>query len=278
MQNLCDIVPTTSISIFAKIRRPLYVSACSFSSKGKSLKDKIREQLEIQKEGLREKVHMQFKIQKEHLKGKIHEQLEVRKKHLRENVMTIPNCLCFLRIGLTPAIGYFVISEYFFIAFSLFIAAGATDLLDGYIARNMRGQSSLVGSVLDPIADKFLISTLFITLTYVHLVPLQLTSIVILRDIALIIGGFILRYKTLEPPFTIKRFFNPSVSPVEVAPTLVSKVNTVLQSSVVAGSLAAPVFGFVGHPGLTMLCLMTGATTIYSGVQYAQCDRMKRVD
>uniref|UniRef100_A0AC34QYR8 Cardiolipin synthase n=1 Tax=Panagrolaimus sp. JU765 TaxID=591449 RepID=A0AC34QYR8_9BILA len=150
----------------------------------------------------------------------------------------------------------------------LFTIAGITDLLDGYIARRYDSQRSLLGSVLDPIADKFLVSTLFITLTYVDLIPVLLTAVVLLRDILLIIGGFIRRYQMLEPPFTLKRYFDPSISSVQVFPTLTSKVNTALQLSLVTFSLASPVFDYVNHPLLSILGIVTFGTTIVSGLQY----------
>lgn len=101
----------------------------------------------------------------------------------------------------------------------------------------------MLGSILDPVADKLLISTLFVTLAYSHLVPgliiityynifksihfsflVILTSIVIIRDSLLIIGGFVRRYQLLEPPVTLRRYFDTSVSSLRVEPTLASKV------------------------------------------------------
>uniref|UniRef100_F1LG72 Cardiolipin synthase 1 n=1 Tax=Ascaris suum TaxID=6253 RepID=F1LG72_ASCSU len=79
------------------------------------------------------------------------------------------------------------------------------------------------------------------------------------------------------PPITLRRFFDPSISPMKVAPTIASKVNTALQLSLVACSLVSPLFNFVDHPSLTVLCVATGATTVFSGLQYAMMDRMKRV-
>uniref|UniRef100_A0A915BT38 cardiolipin synthase (CMP-forming) n=2 Tax=Parascaris univalens TaxID=6257 RepID=A0A915BT38_PARUN len=208
---------------------------------------------------------------------RIRKQLTNETIQFHDNIMTIPNALSILRIGLTPIIGYLVVEECFTIAISLFSIAGITDLLDGYIARNVKGQSSLLGSALDPIADKLLVSTLFITLTYVDLIPCLLTAVVILRDLSLLIGGFVKRYRALMPPMTLRRFFDPSISPMRVAPTVASKVNTALQLSLVACSLVSPLFDFVGHPSLTVLCMATGATTVFSGLQYAMMDRMKRV-
>ncbi|VDK69086.1 unnamed protein product [Litomosoides sigmodontis] len=193
----------------------------------------------------------------------------------KNKIATIPNALCLFRIGLTPVIGHLIIKESHMTALALFAVTGITDWLDGYIARNVRNQSSLIGSIIDPVADKLLITTIFVTLTYVKLVPLALTVLVILRDVGLIIGAAVARYKTMEKPITLVRYFSPSISPYQITPTFVSKVNTALQMCVIAGSLVAPLSGFTSHPFLTCTYLATAATTIYSGFQYTQLTGMK---
>ena len=96
------------------------------------------------------------------------------------------------RIALSPALGYFVLSENYKLALTFFVLAGVSDMVgtkikhccspkvkyscilfqvDGYIARNFKGQSSHLGSVLDPLADKFLISILYVTLTMNGVIP-----------------------------------------------------------------------------------------------------------
>ncbi|KAE8600873.1 hypothetical protein XENTR_v10013432 [Xenopus tropicalis] len=119
---------------------------------------------------------------------------------LYENPWTIPNLLSMTRIGLSPVLGYLVVGEDFNLALGLFVFAGITDLLDGYIARNWANQKSALGSALDPLADKILISVLYVCLTYANLIPVPLTIMIILRDIALIAAVFYVRYKTLPPP------------------------------------------------------------------------------
>ncbi|VDD90484.1 unnamed protein product [Enterobius vermicularis] len=199
------------------------------------------------------------------------------KSPLRRKIMTVPNALCFFRMGITPFIGYLVITHYFGSACCLLVIAGLTDLLDGYIARHMRGQSSSLGSIIDPVADKVLVTTMFLTLTYVNLIPVVLTTLVVLRDLGLVTGGFLKRFKMLPPPVTLKRFFDSSITPFQVTPTFLSKVNTALQLTVVTFSLAAPVFAFTNHSWLSYLYLMTGITTVSSGMQYVILDRMKRL-
>uniref|UniRef100_A0A1I7UJW9 cardiolipin synthase (CMP-forming) n=1 Tax=Caenorhabditis tropicalis TaxID=1561998 RepID=A0A1I7UJW9_9PELO len=197
----------------------------------------------------------------------------------RYKVATIPNAICVARIAATPLIGYLVVQHHFTPAFALFTVAGATDLLDGWIARNVPGQKSLLGSVLDPVADKLLISTMFITMTHAGLIPLPLTSIVILRDVCLIAGGFYKRYQVMSPPYSLNRFFNPQVSSMQIVPTMISKINTVLQLSLVALSLASPVFEFAtaANDAIFALGCATAVTTVYSGLQYASGKAVKKL-
>uniref|UniRef100_A0A8C5MX76 Cardiolipin synthase (CMP-forming) n=1 Tax=Leptobrachium leishanense TaxID=445787 RepID=A0A8C5MX76_9ANUR len=162
-----------------------------------------------------------------------------------ENPWTIPNLLSMTRIGLSPVLGYLIVGEDFHIALGIFALAGVTDLLDGYIARNWANQKSALGSALDPLADKILISVLYVCLTYAGLIPVPLTVMIILRDIALIAAVFYVRYKTLPPPRTAGKYFNPCYATARLEPTFISKMNTAVQLILVAASLAAPVFNFV---------------------------------
>ncbi|KAG8124394.1 hypothetical protein E2320_019745 [Naja naja] len=90
---------------------------------------------------------------------------------LYENPWTVPNLLSMARIGLAPILGYLIIEEDFNVALGVFALAGITDLLDGFIARNWANQKSALGSALDPLADKILISVLYISLTCANLIP-----------------------------------------------------------------------------------------------------------
>lgn len=72
--------------------------------------------------------------------------------------------------------------------------------LDGYIARNWPGQASKFGSFLDPLADKLLVGTLYVSLTYTGLLPIWLTFMVLFRDVFLIAAAFVIRYISLPPP------------------------------------------------------------------------------
>lgn len=189
-------------------------------------------------------------------------------KELYENPWTIPNLLCVSRILLAPFLGHLIIQQHFHLSLALFTLAGATDLLDGYIARTWPTQKSALGSALDPLADKILISILYVSLTYADLIPAPLTALVIFRDIGLIAAVFWVRYKTVPPPVTLSKFFNPCYTTAQLKPTLFSKVNTAIQLFLVAASLAAPVFQYTDSVLLQCLWYVTAVTTAATGYSY----------
>ncbi|KAM9656664.1 cardiolipin synthase (CMP-forming) [Morphnus guianensis] len=187
---------------------------------------------------------------------------------LYENPWTIPNILSMARMGLAPVLGYLIVEENFRVALGVFVLAGVTDLLDGFIARNWANQKSALGSALDPLADKILISVLYVSLTCANLIPVSLTSMIILRDVALIAAVFYVRYKTLSPPRTLSRYFNPCYATAQLKPTFISKMNTAVQLILVAASLAAPVFNYVDSIYLQTLWCITAFTTVTSAYSY----------
>ncbi|NP_001164128.1 cardiolipin synthase 1 [Tribolium castaneum] len=196
------------------------------------------------------------------VKGKVEEVIE------RENIYTIPNFLCVSRILISPYLGVLIVQANFDFALAVLGIAAVTDLLDGWIARTWESQSSKVGSFLDPMADKVLIATLFLTLTYADLIPIALTSLIVLRDVCLVTAGFVIRYRSLPPPRTLSRYFDATHATAQLAPTFISKVNTGVQLLLVGSTLAAPVFHYVGHPALECLWYITGATTLAAGFSY----------
>ncbi|KAJ1598281.1 hypothetical protein NDA14_003489 [Ustilago hordei] len=150
------------------------------------------------------------------------------KQPLSEDILTIPNLLTMLRLAVTPYIGYLVATHHFVPAVTLLFFASLTDLLDGYIARRT-GKYTVFGSIADPAADKALVTTMVISLAMSGILPWTVASIILGRDIALVISAFIIRYWTLEPPKTLARYFNPSLPSATVTPTQISKYNTFLQ-------------------------------------------------
>jgi len=186
-----------------------------------------------------------------------------------ENIYTVPNMLCVARIVATPAIGALVVTQQYPLALAAFAVSGFTDMLDGWIARRYPSQASRLGSFLDPLADKLLITALFVTLTYSQLVPLGLTLLVVGRDIGLIAAASWVRYQSIPRPVTFSRYFDVTYASAQLEPTAISKLNTVLQLGLVSATLAAPVLGFVDHTALRLLWCVTAGTTVTSGLIYA---------
>lgn len=186
----------------------------------------------------------------------------------KENIWTIPNLLCISRIVTSPYLSYLIVSQNYQVALWFLGFAGLSDLADGWIARTWTSQASKLGSVLDPVADKLLVGTLFLSLTWVNLIPIPLTMLVIARDVILILCTSFIRYRSLPPPRTLAKYFDPTYATVQIKPHWASKLNTGVQLVFVAGTLAAPVFHYVDHPILKGLCCLTALTTIAGGLSY----------
>ena len=131
--------------------------------------------------------------------------------------MNIPNFLSLLRIILVPVIVIFLIQESYTKALLIFVIAGLTDALDGAVARLLKKQTEL-GSFLDPLADKILLSTSFIALAIFNLIPSWLAVIVISRDFIILLGIATLSVMSVT---------------YEIKPVFVSKITTTLQITTV---------------------------------------------
>lgn len=186
----------------------------------------------------------------------------------KENIFTVPNLLSFGRIVAAPFIGNMILNGDYVLASSLLVIAGVTDVLDGQIARRWPSQKSAFGTALDPLGDKILVAVLTVTLTKAGMLPIPLAFLILGRDISLIASVFYLRYRTCPPPMTLKRFFDPTLVNTQLNPTTISKVNTVLQITVLWAALVAPIFNFTDSLALKTLYFITGATTIWSGASY----------
>lgn len=221
--------------------------------------------LEKNKQMLQEKkkvIIQDIRDRKDKVKERVEEVIE------RENVATIPNLLCIGRIALSPYLGYVIVQSDFSLAMGMLVVAGLTDLADGFIARNWPSQASRLGSFLDPMADKILVGSLVISMSYVELLPLWLTGMILFRDVFLIGAGFVIRYISLPQPRTLSRYFDVTHATAQLAPTFVSKVNTAVQLAAVATTLGAPIWNYVDHPYLQALWYLTGFTTVAAALSY----------
>jgi cardiolipin synthase len=141
-------------------------------------------------------------------------------------LLTAPNQLTLLRFIFVPFIVSAVMDEHYTTALVLFILAGLSDGLDGLLARALH-QRTKVGEYLDPVADKLLLSTLFLALSITHKIPWRITILVFSRDIGILVVAAVL-YAT-----TSLRDFRPSIF---------GKANTVAQIGTVTAVLLAEVY------------------------------------
>ncbi|KAJ2930835.1 hypothetical protein H1R20_g6244, partial [Candolleomyces eurysporus] len=127
--------------------------------------------------------------------------------------------------------------------------------------------SSVLGTILDPAADKILMTTLTVTLTMQHMIPLPLAVVILGRDVLLALSAFYIRYTTLPPPKTFARYWDFGLPSAEVIPTTVSKVNTGLQLLLMGVTTVSPLLPDMGM-ALQGLQWTVATTTIWSGLQY----------
>src|SRR4051812_38118397 len=141
-------------------------------------------------------------------------------------LLTIPNMITFGRLCAVPLAVWLILQHRIAEVFFLFVAAGLSDAVDGWLARR-RGTSAL-GALLDPVADKALLVTMYVTLAVVGVLPDWLAILVVFRDIVIVGGVLVLAVLG---------------QPVPIRPLLVSKLNTALQIVLVALVLLLEGFG-----------------------------------
>ncbi|CAM8893815.1 unnamed protein product [Rhodiola kirilowii] len=193
---------------------------------------------------------------------------------LVQSFVNLPNFISMSRLISGPALGWMIVNEWYTTAFVGLAISGATDWLDGYVARKMN-INSVVGSYLDPLADKVLIGCVAVAMVHKDLLHPGLVAIVLLRDVALVGGAVYQRANSLGWKWNSWfDFFNlDGMRPHKVEPLFLSKVNTVFQLLLVAAALLQPEFGTSEtHSYITYLSWLVAFTTVAStgayGVQY----------
>ncbi len=162
--------------------------------------------------------------------------------------MTIPNFITIMRLLLVPLIVVVIVQGLWPWAFAIFVFAGVSDAVDGFIAKRFDMRSEL-GAYLDPVADKALIVSIYVTLAIIGGIPVWLTILVVSRDI-MIVSAIIISWLMDQP--------------VEIAPLLVSKLNTTAQIAFAALLLGARAFSVdLGH-GLQVAQIIVAALTLAS--------------
>jgi cardiolipin synthase len=164
----------------------------------------------------------------------------------------IPNIISVLRVVMTIPVIYLLITRDFSNALILFAIAGASDALDGFLAKHYHWESHL-GGLLDPLADKTLLIACYLILGAIGLLPIGLVMTVMLRDLIIIGGAFLYHY---------------NIEQLDADPSLVSKLNTLMQILLVlavvmnAGPFQLPDMLIQG------LIWFTFTTTVASGANY----------
>lgn len=164
----------------------------------------------------------------------------------------LPNAISMMRITLVAPILILIFNGNYSLALVLFVVAGFSDGFDGYLARRY-GWHTRLGALLDPVADKLLVSGLFITLAVTGSIPVWLAVVVLVRDLVIVAGA--LAYQFI-------------VGPVEGEPTRVSKLNTALQLLFLFFVIARGGHDWPQEITLTILGAAVFVTVVISGIDY----------
>lgn len=170
------------------------------------------------------------------------------------NLSWIPNFLTIMRLVLVVPIGYLIVTQEYEIALVVFFIAAFSDAIDGVIARKFGWQSRL-GSILDPLADKAMLVTAYVSLGWSALLPLWLVALVLMRDVIIVIGAVAYHY-------VIGKF--------SMEPSIISKANTFFQSLLALVVVFAQVYIPLEHYVVSPLVYIAAVTTIMSGLLYVK--------
>jgi cardiolipin synthase len=162
--------------------------------------------------------------------------------------LSIPNLITLARILLVPVVVWAIASGQMRLAFILFLAAGLSDAVDGFLAKRF-GMATELGAYLDPLADKAMVVSIYVTLAIVGIIPLWLVILVVSRDI-MIVGAVILSW-LVDKPMALK-------------PLMVSKLNTVALIALALVVLAAHAFGFGAELASMALMALIAVLTLLS--------------
>ena len=167
-------------------------------------------------------------------------------------MLNLPNVITLTRIALVPVMAYYLGGGAHGIALPIFALVALTDFADGYIARRYKLTSRL-GAALDPVADKLSMFVATVLLAWQGLIPLWLAIPIVARDIVIVLGA--LAYRA-------------AFGPLHVAPTWLSKLNTVLEFTLLLLVMAAAAGWIGGGAWMKTIFLVVLTTVIASGAQY----------
>ena len=166
--------------------------------------------------------------------------------------MSIPNLITLARILLVPVVVWAIATSQIRLAFLLFLAAGISDAVDGFLAKRF-GMKTELGAYLDPLADKVLIVSIYVSLGITGVIPLWIVILVVSRDF-MIVGAIILSWLIDQP--------------VQIKPLMVSKANTAAQIVFACLVLGSHGLGIDIEPVLTMVMVLVAVLTLVSVALY----------
>ena len=166
--------------------------------------------------------------------------------------LSIPNLITLARILLVPVVVWAIAIGAMHLAFILFLVAAISDGVDGFLAKRF-GMKTELGAYLDPLADKVMIVSIYVTLASTGVIPLWIVILVVSRDI-MIVGAIILSWLIGNP--------------IAIRPHVVSKANTAAQIIYACLVLALYGFGFDAEPLLTLVMAMVAVLTLLSVAFY----------
>lgn len=164
----------------------------------------------------------------------------------------LPNILTVFRFLLVPPVVMLMLKDEFMPALVLFAVAGFSDALDGFLARRYHW-TSRIGGLMDPLADKLLMVSSYLTLGWLGLIPLWLVGLVIVRDLVIVTGAII---------------YNARIEHIEAEPSIVSKLNTLAQILLVLSVLFNQAFVELPAWWIDLLAYSVLVTIVWSGAGY----------
>lgn len=174
----------------------------------------------------------------------------------------IPNALCILRMLLVIPIAWLLSSGEYGLTLWVFAFAGFTDGLDGFLAKRC-GWTSELGKILDPLADKILLVSVFIILAVLDIVPVWLAATAVLRDVVITAGAIT---------------YNALYGYPHGNPTFISKINTLCQILYLLLAVAAKAGEWTPDAALLVLGAFVFVTTVVSGIDYVVTYTRKAID
>ncbi|MGI9510975.1 MAG: CDP-alcohol phosphatidyltransferase family protein [Geminicoccaceae bacterium] len=175
----------------------------------------------------------------------------------------LANLITIARLLMVPPLMWLIITDRVWAAFWVFVAAGISDALDGYVAKTF-GQTTDLGAILDPLADKALLDGVYIALALSGHLPLWLTALVVGRDVLIVLGVILIRRR--DPVYRVR-------------PLKAGKLNTFAQ--IVLAAMALAIWGGVadvGHLVMPMIWVVAGMTLISGGGYVVQAMRNADLD